>query len=278
MKEKVAVLYICTGKYVVFWDVFFKSFSSLFLPECDKDFFVFTDADYIIGQEMGNVHKVFQKNLGWPENTLMRFHMFCGIVEELKKFDYIFFFNANMECKSVVNAKEFLPYGKDNYVCVKHPGWYADIPLFFPYDHNKKSRAYVAAGKGQYYVCGGVNGGKSSAYIELIKALMDAIDCDKANGVLARYHDESQINRFILDRNDVRVLDPNYCFPDGYKINGDCKIRLLNKADYIDVASIKNTRYSKWSYVKSMTFAGVRLLGRVIYGAVGKFKERGRKK
>lgn len=48
MKEsdmnKVAVLYICTGKYDVFWKDFYISYEKYFLPDCEKHYYVFTDA------------------------------------------------------------------------------------------------------------------------------------------------------------------------------------------------------------------------------------------
>ena len=42
--NKVAVLYICTGKYDVFWKDFYISYEKYFLPDCEKHYYVFTDA------------------------------------------------------------------------------------------------------------------------------------------------------------------------------------------------------------------------------------------
>lgn len=41
---KVGMLYICTGKYTVFWPEFYRTFNEKFLPNCEKEYFVFTDA------------------------------------------------------------------------------------------------------------------------------------------------------------------------------------------------------------------------------------------
>ena len=45
--KTLAVLYICTGAYVAFWRDFYPNFKANFLPDCDRTFFVFTDADHI---------------------------------------------------------------------------------------------------------------------------------------------------------------------------------------------------------------------------------------
>ena len=44
---KVGMLYICTGKYTVFWPEFYRTFNDKFLPNCEKEYFVFTDAPAI---------------------------------------------------------------------------------------------------------------------------------------------------------------------------------------------------------------------------------------
>lgn len=41
---KIAILYICTGKYNQFWDGFYKSSEEYFLKgKAEKEYFVFTD-------------------------------------------------------------------------------------------------------------------------------------------------------------------------------------------------------------------------------------------
>ena len=95
MKEtKIAMLYICTGQYVVFWNDFYESFQSQFLPGCRKEYFVFTDKEDLCKKD--NVHLILIPHRDWPYNTLMRFEFFLKVKEDLSMFDFIFFFNANM--------------------------------------------------------------------------------------------------------------------------------------------------------------------------------------
>ena len=48
---QIAILYICTGKYVVFWKDFYQSFEKKFLKKSEVEYFVFTDAAYIYGSK-----------------------------------------------------------------------------------------------------------------------------------------------------------------------------------------------------------------------------------
>ena len=84
-RMKIAILYICTGKYDIFWKEFFESYEELFLPNSEKEYFVFTDAEELYAEKnCERIHRIYQEQLGWPKDTLMRFHMFDTISEQLK--------------------------------------------------------------------------------------------------------------------------------------------------------------------------------------------------
>ncbi len=157
--KKIAILYICTGKYDIFWKEFYKSSEKYLLPNCEKTYFVFTDAEKIYDEEKNKrIHKIYQENLGWPDNTLKRFHMFWSIKKDLEKYDYIYFFNANCEIKRTITEQEFLPDPKKLLV-VKHIGYHHKYNLFYPYERRKNSTAYIKRGYGNTYIFGGFNGG-----------------------------------------------------------------------------------------------------------------------
>ena len=122
---KIAILYICTGKYDIFWKDFFLSAEKFFLPKHHKEYFIFTDKELYAQDTCSRIHKFYQENLGWPFNTLKRFEMFLRIKEQLKNFDFIFFMNANLEFLKEVN-EEFLPI-EENLTLVQHAGFYSRI-------------------------------------------------------------------------------------------------------------------------------------------------------
>lgn len=73
---KIGMLYICTGKYTVFWPEFYRSFEEKFLPGCEKEYFVFTDAPAIEYEDAPRVHRIYQEAYPWPYSTLKRFSIF----------------------------------------------------------------------------------------------------------------------------------------------------------------------------------------------------------
>ena len=60
---------------------------------CIREYYVFTDNPCLYGEKKNKrIHRIYQENLGWPDNTLMRFSMFLKIKERLEKeTDYLYF-------------------------------------------------------------------------------------------------------------------------------------------------------------------------------------------
>jgi len=247
-KKDIAILYICTGDYVVFWKEFYESMEEKFVPTMKKDYFVFTDSKSIYGDKNVNVHIIPQKNLGWPGNSLYRFHMFLSQKENLEKFKYIFFLNANVICKNEINEDDILPK-EEGIVFVKHFAFYNKPNTKFTYERNQNSTAYIPMGEGKYYICGGANGGKTKNYLKMCEELKSRIDKDDENGITAIWHDESHINRYLydLDKNNIpyKLLEPSYCFPE-FNLNSknfpfDPILFYRSKKKYINVKKIKGS-------------------------------------
>ena len=105
--KKVAVLYIATGKYVRLWPGFLESAEKYLLKSCEVEYFVFTDVDHLAEEEDNpRIHRIFQEPMPWPYTTLLRFEIFLKAEEQLKAFDYIYFFNANCEFKQPITEEE----------------------------------------------------------------------------------------------------------------------------------------------------------------------------
>lgn len=139
MRNKVAVLYIVTGRYVCFWDEFYPSCEKYFLPDAQKKYFVFTDAEHLNFEENDNILKIHQEKLGWPYDTMLRFDIFLKQKEALKEYDYIFFFNANTKFLNYVR-EEILPNEENDWLITgSHPAFYNKHPDEFTYDRNPES-------------------------------------------------------------------------------------------------------------------------------------------
>lgn len=229
---RIGILYICTGRYSIFWRKFYKSAEHYFMQgyPCIREYYVFTDAPFLYGEiENNHIHRIYQDNLGWPRNTLMRYHMFLSIRERLEReTDYLYFFNANMQFRMPVGT-EFLPEKHSNGLvgCV-HPVFYNKSNLKFDYDRNPVSTAFIPEGMGEIYYAGGLNGGRTQAFLKMSETIRDNIDEDDKKGVIAIWHDESHINRYFLD-NPPKNLSPAYCYPEGWKLPYPEIIRLFDK-------------------------------------------------
>lgn len=195
--KKVAILYMATGKYISFWGNFYQSMEKYFLPRHEKTYFLFTDHDDL--QVPNNVIKVHQDQLPWPGMTFMRFHFFDGIKDKLKEYDYIYFLNGTMMPLQEINEEIFPTEEQAVAVTIRAADFRRKNLSWARYSRNKKSRSYVSLNEGKYYVMGGFNGGTSRGFLKLIEILKSWTDEDIKNNVVPRWHDESMLNRYVIN-------------------------------------------------------------------------------
>lgn len=250
MSKSIGIIYVCTGPYYLFWKDFYKSFEEKFLQNTEKRYFVFTDAEDVYGLESNRVQVIKIENQPWPLITLLRFNIFLRIEEELRKCDYLMFSNANMVCGAKVTEEEFLPRNNETIFVTLHPGYYEKSVLDFPYDRNPGSLAYVPWNCGKIYVIGAMFGGNSDAFIEMSHRLKKNIAEDLKKNIIARWHDESHLNHYIIDRCDVRALSPSYCYPCGMNVSYEKKIYAVSKQEKFDVKTFKGNYEHKSNKVR----------------------------
>jgi hypothetical protein len=231
---KIGILYIATGRYIVFWKDFYQSFERYFIPEAEKQYFVFTDSQEIPYQQSENVKLIPHEKLGWPFDTLMRFDIFLKAEENFDGVDYLFFFNANIECIAFVTAGEFLPNGIDDFglACLLHPGYFNSPATEYPYEREQKaSTAYMNPHQGTHYFMGSLNGGIKKEYLQLIYRLRENVNADIANNIIACWHDESHLNKYLADKTP-KILSPSYGYPEGSGLPFEPKIVILDKRKF----------------------------------------------
>jgi len=232
-KPKIAILYICTGRYAVFWKKFYKATEKYFLHNSEKHYFVFTDSDEILGITDDRIHPVYQTTEEWPFPTLNRFSYFLRIRDKLIDFDFIMFMNANLLVKKRIDEKEILPdpEHEGNLFVTLHPGYYSKSTADFNYDRNKLSTAFVAPEEGCNYYAGGFNGGTFEEFYSMVEILDERIKKDFEKGVIALWHDESHLNRYMIDyKKPFKKLSPAFLYPQGVRIPFQKKIIILDKS------------------------------------------------
>jgi hypothetical protein len=227
-KPTIAILYICTGKYILFWKNFYESAEKHLLHNYEKHYFVFTDNSEIFMGHLPNIHIQYQQALPWPYPTLYRFKFFKSIQEQLKQFDFTYFFNANCRIFQDIDAVNFLPMDNEHLVVTQHPGFW-DAPLHkFTYEYNPLSMAYIQPGQGEIYVSGGLNGGETSNYLTFIETCFQYTQTDIEKGIIALWHDESYLNKYIIGKK-IKILHPGFFYPEGKELPFEKMVHIENK-------------------------------------------------
>jgi hypothetical protein len=222
---RIAVLYICTGKYSMFWNDFYTSSNRYFNIGAERHYFVFTDSKEIEGKD---VTVIYREHAGFPMDSLLRFEMFLSIEVKLAEYDFVFFFNSNMVFAREVNGEIMPTEGKD-LVGVLHPGLFRRSSLWYPYERNKLSMAYVERNNiVMRYFMGSLIGGTSKAFLELCRTCAEWIAEDFRNEIIAIFHDESHLNKYFATR-DILILDPGYAYPEGWILPFQKKIMIVDK-------------------------------------------------
>lgn len=223
---KIGILYICTGKYAIFWEEFYLSCEKFFLPGICKQYFVFTDSESLPFFNESNVKVIAQDKLGWPYDTLRRFEIFFKNRELFNNLDYLFFFNANAKVVNHISS-DILP-AEDGLIGVEHPCHHHGDPDKYIYHRGTESSAFIPFGKGKHYFMGSFNGGKTKEYLEMCQSLKDNIESDEQKGIIALWHDESHLNSYFLTHR-VKVLSPEFAYPEEMKLPYSPKILLRDK-------------------------------------------------
>lgn len=204
---KVGLLIIATNKYTQFLQPLLSSSDDFFLKNQDVTYFVFTNQELEI-ETNRKVFKINTEHRDWPWMTLGRYKIFSQNSEELSKMDYLYYCDADMKFISEV-GDEIL----SDLVATQHPGYFGKRGT--P-EENPLSSACVFTHEQMQYFAGGFNGGTSTEYLKMANKLSDNIDKDYANNIIAIWHDESHMNRYFIDNNPSKILDPSYCCNEGW--------------------------------------------------------------
>lgn len=215
--KKIAVLYISTGRYIVFWENFYKAMEKHFLPKHEKTYFLFTDHDDL--KVADNVVKIHQDQLPWPYVTLKRYHFFDAIKDQLKEFDYIYFLNGDAKPVLDIN-EEIFPTNEQEVMVTLHSWFWLKKVNSYDYERNQKSKSYIPYEQGKFYVTGAFNGGTSAGFLKMTAILKDWTDRDIENNVIPIWHDESMLNKYVFsyfkDKKPL-ILFPEYVITEPYQ-------------------------------------------------------------
>lgn len=167
---------------------------------------LFASANTFLRPQGGSELVALEGRPGWPDATLYRYH---ALLNWHCRYDHIFLCDADMRFASPV-GDEIL----GRLVATQHPGFVRTRRDALPYERRDESVARVARDEGGTYYAGGFVGGERDAFLALAATVVKQIDADDQRGVTAVWHDESHLNRALIDNPPTKVLSPSYCYPD----------------------------------------------------------------
>lgn len=230
---RIAILYICTGKYDVFWDEFYASSEKYFYPEIEKHYFVFTDSKRMLELKLPNVHAYYQCKTGWPYDTLLRFNWFCTVQDKLSEYDCCYFCNANSLFLKEVNEQLIpLPSKEMPLILSIHVRNYEDTSgkMSTP-ERNPLSTACVSEGTYCRAHSGGFFGGLSGDFLLMCRTLRDRIAQDLNNGIIAVWHDQSHLIKYATEVRHYNVAK-GVVASEEYADMSICAMIYRNKSNY----------------------------------------------
>jgi hypothetical protein len=213
---KVAISFIGTGKYLNFLPGWYEKVKENFLPDCEKTFLVFTDGEGDYPEDIKTYH---QDHLEWPYITLKRFDILLKAQDEIEKNDWFVFLDADLIPVETVYSKDFFDK-QFSYFGVHHPCHYLKMPPHDKdpgaFDVNPLSLACIdEQDDASIYYQGCLWGGKVPDVIDMIKELDSRVNTDLKNNIIAKWHDESHLNKFLSqNKNKVNTLHPQYAYPE----------------------------------------------------------------
>lgn len=249
--KKVSLLIIATGKYSRFVQPLTESVALNFMPDCKVDIHLFCDSapfiksiDTELFHEYGVVRTIrtFFHHIDhepFPGPTLHRFHYFKQYKNALMETgsEYLFYIDVDTLIKDVITS-EIL----SDRVAVQHCGY---VGRKGPFENRPGSTSYVPLHERHSpYFGGGFWGFSSREFWRLVDVAIRMIDEDAKNGIVPTWHDESVLNRYLIERYPTKILSPSYHYPEGnieyYKKmwpeDYPCKILLLDK-DHKEIRS-----------------------------------------
>ena len=230
---KVAVIFIGTAKYLEFLPGYYQQAEKNLFPGVEKQYFVFTDGELEGLPE--NITFVPQEHLPFPYITLYRFDIINRALHLMEDCTHLLFLDADTQVVNTVEFDEVFVEDKP-LTGVHHPCHYLGMNPHqeFPgaFETNPASKCHVRPEDDtSIYWQGCVWGGRMDAAKELVKELDYRVKADESVGIVAVWHDESQINKyFIENKPQVHTMDPWYAYPELFKSMLDWEPKIVHLA------------------------------------------------
>jgi len=213
----ICIAFIGTGRYLNYLPNWYEHIMKNFLPDTQKQILVFTDGELEDIPENVSIYKIPHKP--WPYITLERFETLALAKSEILSYDNFVFLDADTLVLNKISEVEIFDT-REVLFGVHHPCHFMKMEPHtqWPgaFETNSQSTAYVSEFDNPLvYFQGCFWGGFHTSVMNMIEQLAENVKLDLSKNIIATWHDESHLNNyFTLNRNSVRILGPEYAYPE----------------------------------------------------------------
>uniref|UniRef100_A0A3B4B4C8 Alpha 1,3-galactosyltransferase 2 n=1 Tax=Periophthalmus magnuspinnatus TaxID=409849 RepID=A0A3B4B4C8_9GOBI len=212
-QSSVALTVFAVGRYLeAYLETFLVSAEKHFMVGFPVMYYVFTDqTDKVPFIAMGPHRYIrtikVERHSRWQDISMMRMKAISEvIISEIQYlYSYVFCFDVDQ-----IFTGRFGSEALGESVALLHAHYYKLPKNLFTYDHNPKSKAYMETG--DYYYHAAIFGGTWQNVKTIVDECLASIMEDKKNGVEARWHDESHLNKYFWLHKPTKLLSPEYCW------------------------------------------------------------------
>lgn len=228
--KRITALLVATGKYRSFVQDVLSGLQRHAFRGHDLDVLLFTD-DTDAFHDIDGLRPVYIPRKGFPGDTLYRFHYFLKEEAYLRTRDFVFYVDVDSWIVADIGEDVIPPHG--GITAVRHlhqlTSEWSSVQKGSP-ETDPASAAYINPQEVMHgYYAGGFQGGTANEFMDAAKTIAAAIDTDDANGIMAKWHDESHWNRYLHEHIPAVSLSQSFVYPEScmpYAIDA-CKERKL---------------------------------------------------
>jgi FkbM family methyltransferase len=218
--QNIAVIFIGLGKYSLFYDRFYESIQENFLPDTKKQFFIFSDEDFLVRGRVADYSddETFIKTGTFNsarDIKLHKFHFIKSAWDKIKEYEYVVYFDADNLVRQPIKEEDFFNHNKA-LVGVVHP-WGSIRDSKEKFESNPLSGAFIEEDKiNILYHQSCFWGGTTSKIEEMVNECYDSLEKDIETGHKNKDKicDEVHVNRyFALNEENLHSLGKEYANP-----------------------------------------------------------------
>ncbi|NWX11710.1 BGAT1 transferase, partial [Aegotheles bennettii] len=206
------VVTFAVKKYWFFVEGFMSSANKYFLAGHRVNFYLFTDnPEQIPHLQMAPENHLFiipvQNDSEWQDGSMSRMDTISRYIRSQFQYEVNYLYSID------IDAQLFEHIGVeiiDELVGTVSSWQYTACRDNKAYERHPESQAAIPKGEGDFYYTASFYGGSVAEVYRLTRACFKGLMEDRKNGIEARWHEESHLNKYLLYHKPTRLLSPEY--------------------------------------------------------------------